>query len=156
SFNHEARTANAGLRPVLFAREIELPGDCLTPGVQKFSLSHLVLRYDTAADSLILRSVSTNLEIIPVLTSGVSPSGIVSALIHIGRQGLHTVGYLPGFDARGIVRWPRFTCGRVMQFRARWLFRDDRLPHLARDRAALSDSAFFLEIARWRAAHDLP
>jgi len=156
TFNHEARTANAGLRPVLFRREIELPGERSSPGVENFPLSDLVLRYDSAADRLVVRSRAKGVEVIPVVSSGVSPSGIVAALIHVGRQGLQSVGYLPGFHAENVVRWPRFTCGRVVLFRARWVFRGGAFPLPARDGAPLRDSAFFLEVARWREAHGLP
>jgi len=151
TYNHEARTANAGLRPVLFDREIELPGDLVSDGVQRVLLSDLVLRYDTASDRLVLRSSSTGLEIIPVLTSGVSPAGIVSSLIHIGRQGLQAVGYLPGFRAPGIVHWPRFRCGRVVLFRERWVFEREQLPG-----ADATDADYHFAVARWRAAHRLP
>jgi len=151
SFNHEARTANAGLRPVIFEREIELPGDLVSEGVERLPLSDLVIRYDSVDDRLVLRSVRSGLEIVPVLSSGVSPSGIVSSLVHIGRQGLQPVGWLPGFHAPGIMRWPRFRCGRVVLFRERWVFERDRLP-----RAESSDAGYHLEVARWRAAHHLP
>jgi Lantibiotic dehydratase, N terminus len=151
TFNHEARTANAGLRPVLFPREIELPGDLATPAVERFPLVDLVLRYDAATDRLVLRSLSRGIEVVPVLGSGVSPSGIVSTLIHIGRQGFQTVGYLPGFHAPGITRWPRITIGRVVLFRERWLFGREAMPS-----ATSGDSAFFLEVERWREAHELP
>jgi len=32
TYNHMGRTANAGLRPAIFDYEIELPGDCASPG----------------------------------------------------------------------------------------------------------------------------
>jgi lantibiotic biosynthesis dehydratase-like protein len=156
TFNHEARTANAGLRPVLFGHEIELPGDKSSPGVETIPLTDLVIRYDTTADRLILRSVSRGLEVIPVLSSGVSPSGIVSALIHIGRQGWQTVGYLPGFHARQVTRWPRFVCGKLVLFRARWVFHGNDIPPLAKGKDVLSDVDFFIEVTRWRALQGLP
>jgi Lantibiotic dehydratase, N terminus len=156
TFNHEARTANAGLRPVLFGREIELAGDRVSDGVERIQLRDLTLRYDTTSDRLVLRSLSSGMEVIPVVSSGVSPSGIVSALIHVGRQGMHPVGHLPGFHAPGIVRWPRYTVGRVVLFRARWVFPREELPPHARSGAPLSDAAFFLEVARWRASRELP
>jgi hypothetical protein len=151
TYNHEARTANAGLRPALFAREIELPGDLVSGGARRVALADLVIRYDSAADRLVLRSAGTGSEIVPVLTSGVSPAGIVSSLIHIGRQGLQPVGWLPGFRAPGLVRWPRFRSGRVVLFRERWVFTRPELP-----RAAGSEAAWYLAVARWREAHGLP
>jgi hypothetical protein len=151
TYNHEARTANAGLRPALFAREIELPGDLVSGGARRVALADLVIRYDSAADRLVLRSAGTGSEIVPVLTSGVSPAGIVSSLIHIGRQGLQPVGWLPGFHAPGLVRWPRFRCGRVVLFRERWVFTRPELPC-----ADGSEAAWYLAVARWREAHGLP
>jgi hypothetical protein len=100
--------------------------------------------------------VSRGVEVIPVVSSGVNPSGIVSELIHIGRQGWQTVGYLPGFAAPRIERWPRFVCGRVVLFRARWTFGGDRLPPVVRGGVPLRDADFFLELARWRARNGLP
>jgi len=152
TFNHEARTANAGLRPLVFPREIELPGDRVSEGVERIALSDLVIRWDRAADRLVLRSVKTGREIVPVLTSGVSPSGIVSTLVHIGWQGLQPVGWLPGFHAPGIVRWPRFRIGRVVLFRRRWVFEREQWPHCE----SSSEAAFHLEVARWRAQWELP
>ena len=156
TFNHEARTANAGLRPVLFLHEIELPGDLVSAGAERIPLTDLRIRYDSASDRLVLRSLSRGVEVIPVLSSGGSPSGIVSELIHIGRQGWQTVGYMPGFDAPQVHRWPRVVCGNVVLFRARWTFTGERLPPLTRDSQPLRDAAFFLELARWRARNALP
>jgi hypothetical protein len=152
TFNHEARTANAGLRPILFRHEIELPGDRATAGVENVPLADLVLRYESATDRLVLRSRSQGVEIVPVLGSGVSPSGIVSTLIHIGRQGLQTVGYLPGLDAIDVVHWPRISIGPVVMFRERWVFAREALTELI----ALADAEFFLGITRWRESHRWP
>ena len=156
TFNHEARTANAGLRPVLFSHEVELPGDLVSPGVERIELSDLSIRYDSRSQRLLLRSVSRGVEVIPVLSSGVSPSGIVSELIHIGRQGWQTVGYMPGFHAPHVNRWPRIVSGNVVLFRARWTFMGERLPVLTRGGEALRDAEFFLELARWRSQNGLP
>ena len=156
TFNHEARTANAGLRPVLFPHEIELPGDLVSTEAERIPLTDLSIRYDSRSDRLVLRSVSLGVEAIPVLSSGVSPSGIVSELIHLGRQGWQTVGYLPGFDAPQVNRWPRIVCGNVVLFRARWTFTGTRLPKLTRDGEPLGDAEFFLELARWRSRNGLP
>lgn len=157
TFNHEARTANAGLRPVLFGHEIELVGDKASPEAAAIPLNDLVIRYDSAADRLVLRSVSHEVEVIPVLSSGVSPSGIVTELVHIGRQGWQSVGYLPGFHAPSVRRWPRFVCGKVVLFRARWVFPADEAPLPSRRTGALpSDAEFFLQVARWRELNDLP
>jgi hypothetical protein len=156
TFNHEARTANAGLRPVLFPHEIELPGELVSAEAERIPLTDLSIRYDSRSDRLVLRSVSRDVEVIPVLSSGVSPSGIVSALIHIGRQGWQTVGYLPGFHVPHVSRWPRIVCGNVVLFRARWTFTGTRLPTLTRGGEPLGDAEFFLELARWRSRHGLP
>lgn len=156
TFNHEARTANAGLRPILFAHEIELPGDLVSPGVTRFPLTDLAARFDSARGRIVLRSASRGCEVIPALSSGVSPSGIVSELIHIGRQGWQSVGYLPGFHAPEVDAWPRFVFGKLVLFRARWTFRRDRMPLVARGGQPVSDSDWFLEVCRWRARHALP
>jgi len=87
-----------------------------------------------------------------VLTSGVSPSGIVASLIHIGRQGLQPVGWMPGFHAPGVTHWPRFRCGRVVLFRERWIFEPGRLPPAG----STTEAAYHLEVARWREVHGLP
>jgi len=156
TFNHEARTANAGLRPVLFPHEIELPGDLVSKGAERIPLTDLSIRYDSRSDRLVPRSVSRDVEVIPVLSSGVSPSGIVSELIHIGRQGWQTVGYLPGFHAPQIDRWPRIVCGNVVLFRARWTFAGARLPPIMRGRERLGEEQFFVELYRWRSRSGLP
>jgi hypothetical protein len=156
TFNHEARTANAGLRPVLFRHEIELPGDLVSTEAERIPLNDLSIRYDSRSGRLVLRSVSRDVEVIPVLSSGVSPSGIVSELIHIGRQGWQTVGYLPGFHAPHVNRWPRIVSGSVVLFRARWTFMGTRLPTLTRGAEPLGDAEFFLELARWRSRNGLP
>src|SRR5262249_3229705 len=112
----------------------------------------LVIRYERDADRLVLRDTKSGIEIVPVLTSGVSPSGIVSSLIHVGRQGLQPVGWMPGFHAEGITHWPRFRCGRVVLFRERWLFGREDLPRA--DPA--TESAYHLAVARWRESQALP
>jgi hypothetical protein len=156
TFNHEARTANAGLRPALFPHEIELPGDLVSTNAERIPLTDLSIRYDSRSERLVLRSVSRDVEVIPVLSSGVSPSGIVSELIHIGRQGWQTVGYLPGFHAPHVNRWPRIVCGNVVLFRARWTIAGTRLPTLTRGGVPLGDAEFFLELARWQSRNGLP
>ena len=155
TYNHNARTANAGLRPVLFRHEIELPGDRGSHGVEALPLNDLVVRYDSASKRLVLRSLSRRFEVIPVLSSGVNPVGFVSDLVHIGRQGWQNIGYLPGFEAPDIVHWPRFVCGRVVLFRERWVLREDGLPKLPAKGPA-QDTEFFLEVGRWRRRHGLP
>lgn len=156
TFNHEARTANAGLRPILFANEIELPGDLVSPGVARIPLTDLVARFDSASGRIVLRSIARGVEVVPVLSSGVSPSGIVSELIHLGRQGWQSVGYLPGFHAPDVAYWPRFVFGRVVLFRARWSFRREGMPRVARGEQPIPDADWFLELRRWRARHALP
>jgi Lantibiotic dehydratase, N terminus len=80
----------------------------------------------------------------------------VSELIHIGRQGWQTVGYMPGFHAPQVNRWPRIVCGNVVLFRARWTFTGARLPPLTRGGEPLGEADFFLELARWRSRNGLP
>lgn len=156
TYNHAGRTANAGLRPVLFRHEIELPGDRSSPGVASVPLGDLLVRYDSAEGRLVVRSRSLGVDVVPILSSGVNPAGLVSDLVHIGRQGWQTVGYLPGFRADGVVRWPRFTCGRAVLFRERWVLAGARRPPTSHRGAPLSDADFFAEVARWREALALP
>ena len=66
------------------------------------------------------------------------------------------VGYLLGFHAPGVQRWPRFRCGKMVLFRARWVFPAGDAPAVSRGPAPLSDAGFFLEVMRWRARHHLP
>ena len=106
TFNHEARTANAGLRPVLFGREIELPGDVASPGVERLPLADLVIRYDGATDRLRLRDRRSGVEIVPVLTSGVKlPYGL--GVWVMDDRGLKTIqhgGGAPGLRSGGSAR----------------------------------------------------
>jgi hypothetical protein len=156
TYNHDTRTANAGLRPILFEHEIELPGDRCSARVRPIPLADLTIRHDGASGRLVLRSRSAGVEVVPVLSSGVNPVGIVSDLIHIGRQGWQTMGYLPGFASDRVVRWPRIVVGRVVLFRARWVLRGASLPAVARARTPLAAAALFLEVARWRERFGLP
>lgn len=156
TYNHAVRTANAGLRPALFAHEIELPGDRSSRGAEALPLCDLVVRYDSTEKRLVIRSVSRRSEVIPILSSGVNPVGFVSDLVAIGRQGWQSMGYLPGFEADDIEHWPRFTCGRVVLFRERWVLRRESLPTLPPAKGRDRDAEWFLETARWRRRHRLP
>src|SRR6185436_11173045 len=55
TYNHMGRTANAGLRPAVFAHEIELPGDRASPGARVLGLRDLVVRFDRTAGRFVLR-----------------------------------------------------------------------------------------------------
>jgi hypothetical protein len=156
TYNHRARTANAGLRPSIFSHEIEMPGEKATPGAVAIPLRDLWVRYETSQARFVLRSESLGREIIPVISSGVDPVGICSFLVSVGYQRLHPVGYLPGFDVEGVTRWPRVVCGKVVLFRERWIFRPGEWPETSRSGAALSDADHFIETARWRRRHGLP
>jgi hypothetical protein len=72
SFMHGGRTANAGLRPPLLAHEIVLPGDFATPGRVALPLADLVVRWDSMSGELVLRSRSRGVQVLPVVTSGIS------------------------------------------------------------------------------------
>ena len=128
TYNHLGRTANAGLRPAIFAHEIELPGDCASPGAQAHSLHDLVVRFDTGTDRFVLRLADGGTEVIPVINSGVNPVGFVSFLVAIGEQTLQPIGYFPGFDVPGVTHWPRVVAGRLVLFRERWVFRKGEWP----------------------------
>jgi hypothetical protein len=146
TYNHMGRTANAGLRPAIFEHEIELPGDCASPGARVHGLRDLVVRFDTGSGRFVLRLARDGTEVIPVINSGVSPVGFVSFVVAIGEQALQPIGYFPGFDVPGVTHWPRVVAGRVVLFREHWVFRRGEWPEpparaddlLAFARAALS------------------
>lgn len=128
TYNHLGRTANAGLRPSIFEYEIELPGDCASPGARVLGLRDLVVRWESGADRFVLRLANGGTEVVPVINSGVNPVGFVSFLCAIGEQTLQPIGYFPGFDAPGVTHWPRVTAGRLTLFRERWVFRKGEWP----------------------------
>ena len=145
TYNHLGRTANAGLRPAIFPHEIELPGDCVSEGAVRLTLSDLTVRWDASGERFVLTWKPRGVEVIPVINSGVSPVGFVSFLVAIGEQGFQPVGYLPGFDREDVVHWSRVTDGRVVVFRERWVFRRPEWPEPTPR-----------GVARWRDAHRLP
>lgn len=153
TYNHDGRTANAGLRPALWAHEIELPGEACSPGVTRLPLADLRLRYDSAAHRLVLTSRALGCEVVPVLSSGVNPVGLISDLVQIGRQGWQAMGWLPGFEHPDVMRWPRIALGRVVLWRARWVLRGVDWPAWPQAGGA---AAQFLACARWRARLGLP
>jgi hypothetical protein len=161
TYNHFGRSANAGLRPALFRHEIELPGSRATPGAEVIPLREMTVRWDVAAGRFVLRWPARGLEVVPVISSGVSPEGFVSFLVEIGRQGLQPLAWFPGFDVPGIARWPRFVTGdggRLVLFRRRWIFSPGETPEVPREggdpEAAGAD--FFARAVRWRRRHGLP
>ena len=163
SYNHFARSANAGLRPVLFRHEIELPGDRATPGAEVIPLSEMTVRWDSAEGRFVLLWPARGVEVVPVISSGVSPEGFVSFLVEIGRQGQQPLAWFPGFDVPGIAVWPRFTSGRVVLFRRRWIFPpgpagDAPAPEPPREAGDPDSEAalFFARVQRWRRRHALP
>ena len=108
----------------------------------------MTVRWDAAEGRFVLRWPARGVEVVPVISSGVSPEGFVSFLVEIGRQGLQPLSWFPGFDVPGIDRWPRFVSGRLVLFRRRWTLRPERLP---------DDGAhFFAQAARWRREHGIP
>ena len=172
SYNHFARSANAGLRPVLFRHEIELPGDRATPGAEVIPLREMTVRWDAAEGRFVLRWPARGVhggggvEVVPVISSGVSPEGFVSFLVEIGRQGQQPLAWFPGFDVpdtADIIAWPRFTSGRVVLFRRRWIFPAapaggapaPEPPREAGDPDAEA-ARFFARVQRWRRRHALP
>jgi hypothetical protein len=150
TFMHGARTANAGLRPPIFSLEIELPGDRVSEGHEALPLADLTATWDSAAGRFVVRSLSRDTEILPVICSGINPEGFVSFLTMVGAQDLQPLAFLPGFDAEGIRSWPRFTFGNVVLFRRRWVFDATELP------VGSSPEACFLMTRRWRREHGLP
>ncbi len=155
TYMHWGRTANAGLRPALFRYEIELPGEKASAQAEVIPLKQLALRYDTARQRFVLRWVPRDVEVIPVVGSGISPEGFVSFLVSLGQQGFQPLIYFPGFDQEDIETWPRFTWGRTVLFRRRWIFRPGSLPPALADPSA-SDAEVFTAAARLRRSHELP
>jgi hypothetical protein len=148
TYNHLGRSANAGLRPSLFHHEIELPGEKASPRAEVIPLAGMTVRWDTGEGRFVLRWAAREIEVVPVISSGVSPEGFVSFLVEIGRQGLQPLSWFPGFDVPGIARWPRFTSGRLVLFRRRWTLAPGKLPE--------EGPLFFAEVARWRRRHGIP
>lgn len=148
TYNHLGRSANAGLRPSLFRHEIELPGQRARAGAEVIHLRELTVRWDSEERRFVLRWAPGGVEVVPVISSGVSPEGFVSFLVEIGRQGLQPLSWFPGFDVPGIDRWPRFTTGRLVLFRRRWTLSPGEPPE--------DGAAFFAEVARWRRRHGIP
>jgi hypothetical protein len=160
TYNHLGRSANAGLRPTVLRHEIELPGDRASTGAsgaEAIPLADLAVRWDSAARRFVLRSLSRDREVVPVISSGVSPEGFISFLVEVGRQGLQPLAVFPGFDVPDVLRWPRFTLGRVVLFRRRWIFPPGAAPLAPNVPQDPEDAAgFFASVARWRRANDLP
>jgi hypothetical protein len=155
TYNHGGRTANAGLRPAIFAHEIELPGDRASPDAVVYGLRDLSVRFDGARDRFVIRLVrGDRAEVIPVINSGVNPVGFVSFLVAIGEQTLQPIGYFPGFDVPGVTRWPRIVCGRLVLFRETWVFHKGEWP----EAGAHSDDlvAFARALLSWRERWLLP
>jgi len=149
TYNHLGRSANAGLRPSLFRHEIELPGMRASPGAEVIHLRDMNVRWASGAGRFVLRRQPDGIEVVPVISSGVSPEGFISFLVEIGRQGLQPLSWFPGFEVPGIARWPRFTSGRLVLFRRRWIVPPGELPEAA-------DAALFAGVARWRRKHGIP
>ena len=150
SFMHGGRTANAGLRPPLFQLEIELPGDKATEGHDAIPLADLTARWDSAARRFVVRSRSRGIDVLPVISSGISPEGIISFLTMVGSQGIQPLGFFPGFEVPEIRRWPRFRFGNVVLFRRRWVFRPEEMP------VSASPEEHYVATQQWRREHRLP
>ncbi|MFL6192853.1 MAG: lantibiotic dehydratase [Thermoanaerobaculia bacterium] len=158
TFNHFSRTANAGLRPSLYRHEIELLGDRASAGAEVIPLGELTVRWDAASRRFALRWAARGVEVVPVISSGISPEGFVSFLVEIGRQGLQPLAWFPGFDVPGISRWPRFTSGKLVLFRQRWVFAPGEAPETPREGGdpEAAGAEFFARTVRWRRSHGLP
>ena len=154
TYMHWGRTANAGLRPSLFPHEIELPGEKAGAGARMIPLRSLAVRYDAREKRFVLRWLPSGLEVIPVVGSGISPEGFVSFLVSLGQQGFQPLTYFPGFEAEGIVAWPRFTWGRTVLFRRRSIIPAEGLPHGLADPSA-PEPLVFAALARLRRRHRL-
>jgi hypothetical protein len=89
-----------------------------------------------------------------VVSSGISPEGLVAFLAWLGQQDLQPLALFPGFEIEGIRRWPRFRIGRVVVFRRRWTFAAAETPFVEPCEPLAARRA--LEVARWRHRHGLP
>jgi hypothetical protein len=156
TYTHNARTANAALRPSIFRHEIELPGEKASPGAHAIPLADLVVRFDSARERFVLRARTLDAEVVPVITSGVNPVGIISFLVNIGQQGFQPLGYFPGFEVEGVTRWPRVVHDRTVLFRERWVFGPLDRPALPEPASRAPEAEFFVATARWRRRHRLP
>jgi hypothetical protein len=156
TFNHFGRSANAGLRPGIYPHEIELLGDRARPEAEVVPLGGLTVRWDTAESRFVLLWRERSLEVVPVISSGISPEGFVSFLVEIGRQGLQPLAWFPGFDVPGMTRWPRFTSGKLVLFRRRWVFAPGEAPVASREGGDAEAADFFARTVRWRRRHGLP
>jgi hypothetical protein len=155
TYNHLGRSANAGLRPAVLPDEIELPGERAS-AARPIPLADLTVRWDVRTRRFLLRSLARNAEVVPVISSGISPEGFVAFLLQIGRQGLQPLALFPGFEVAGITHWPRFTLGRVVLLRQRWTFPPGTAPEVPGDGGDSSAAEFFARVARWRRASHLP
>lgn len=158
TFNPWGRTSNAGLRIPFLEHEIELLGERASPGKTVIPLSELTLRWSSAEERLVLHWVGQGVEVVPVISNGVAPEGFISLLAAIGRQNIQPLSYFPGFESEGVVYWPRFTSGRVVLFRRRWLFSPGTAPEPPNEKGKPDRLAgeFFARVHRWRHLHGLP
>jgi len=158
TYNHFGRSANAGLRPTLFPYEIELLGERANPEAEVIPLTELTVRWDEAAGRFVLHWAARGVEVVPLITSGVSPEGFVSFLVEIGRQGLQPLAVFPGFDVPDITQWPRFKSGPLVLFRRRWVFAPGDAPEPLQESGdpEAAGAAFFAQTQGWRHRHALP
>jgi hypothetical protein len=161
TYNHFGRSANAGLRPTLFPYEIELLGERANPEAEVIPLTELTVRWDETSGRFVLHWTARNgrdSEVVPLITSGVSPEGFVSFLVEIGRQGLQPLAVFPGFDVPDITQWPRFKSGPLVLFRRRWVFAPGAGPEPPQESGdpEAAGAAFFAQTQEWRHRHALP
>jgi hypothetical protein len=121
----------------------------------------MTVRWDSAEGRFVLRWPARGVEVVPVISSGVSPEGFVSFLVEIGRQGQQPLAWFPGFDVPEVAVWPRFTSGRVVLFRRRWIFPPGPAPGAPEPPREAGDpdaeaAVFFARVQRWRRRHALP
>ncbi len=186
TYNHWGRTANAGLRPRLHEWELELPGDRASDAGyaagKVLTLADLTLRYDSTEQRFHLRRIQDGRQVLPVLSSGVSPEGLVALLVAIGRQEQQPLGLLPGFAwpeeeleqdfPDGVETWPRFVRAvsseagtdeidlEIVLWRRRWRFPRATIPKPPKSRpgddADLHLATYFAAVDTWRHHHLLP
>ncbi len=157
TFNHWGRAANAGLRIPFLEHEIELLGEKASPGATVIPLAELTLRWASDEERLVLRWPRRDVEVVPVLSSGVATEGFISLLAGIGRQSIQPLSLFPGFEAEGVKCWPRFVHGRVVIFRQRWIFPPTKAPEpVETGKPDRRLAEFFTRVSRWRRREGLP
>ena len=128
-------------------------------------LREMTVRWDTAEGRFVLRwpaRGARGVEVVPVISSGVSPEGFVSFLVEIGRQGQQPLAWFPGFDVPDVDRRlaalhlrPGGALPPPLDLPPGPAGGAPSRPARAGDPDAEA-AVFFARVQRWRRRHDLP